>query len=329
MPTPRGDILDHGAEVEPVLRSTHVTVRADFVHRAMRRRFRTPLKQQHPRGLIVSTPGPMARQAVVKVWQPSPKTTSSHLSYLTRDGAGDHGQRAELFTAPDRQVDRKAFVDAATDDPGQYRMLLSVADHHLVHLPTLTRALMQQVEHDVLQADVQWVAAVHGGQHPHVHLLMRGVDANGQQVHFTHDYRLRSLRYQVQTLLTRWLGEANSPADPKDLDAWAEAHLKETQLMIDPSAQPEEQQPIRPQTIAANEAQRRLQETRERMQHTIGRMNARYGVQTPASTAEDMHTRVEQLKARLSREAQQAQVRMQQATTPDRDPDGSRGMDVS
>ena len=328
MPTRRGEILDHGERVEPQLYSTHLAVRGDFMQRHLRRRFRTPLKDQHPRGLLVRTPGPTARQAVVKVWQPTPKTTSPHLSYLVRDGAGVDGHRAELFTAEGRAFDRKAFVAAAKHDPGQYRMMVSAQDHQLVHLPTLTRALMQHVEQDVLRAEVAWVAAVHGGPHPHVHLLMRGVDANGQAVHFTHDYRLRSMRYQVQTLLTRWLGEVEHPADPKDLDTWAEAHLKETQLMRDPSARVEDDQPLRPRTLTPEEAQRRLQETHQRMQQTIDRMNARHGVSTPNLTPDEPQARLEQLKARLARETQQAQDRARQAVTRDQDLDGSMGMDV-
>jgi hypothetical protein len=328
MPTRRGEILDHGDQVEPALHSTHLTVRGLFMHRHMRRRFRTPLKDQHPRGLLVRTPGPTARQAVVKVWQPTPKTTGRHLTYLTRDGAGEDGQRAELFTADGRPFDRKAFVVAAKADPGQYRMMVSAQDHHLVHLPTLTRALMAHIERDVLHAEVAWVAAVHGGEHPHVHLLMRGVDATGQEVHFTHDYRLRSLRYQVQTLLTRWLGEAEHPADPRDLDAWAEAHLQETQLMIDPSTRSEESPPLRPHGLTVEEAQRRLEETRQRMQQTIARMNASAGVSTQSLTSDDQQARVEELKARLARETRQAQDRAQQAVTRDQDLDGSMGMDV-
>src|SRR2546430_1401588 len=105
MHTRRGEMLDHGDTVTPVINSAHVTVRGDFVQRALRRRFRTPLKHQHPRGVIARTPGPQARQAVVKAWQPSPKTTSPHLSYLTREGAGEDGRRAELFTAEDRTFD--------------------------------------------------------------------------------------------------------------------------------------------------------------------------------------------------------------------------------
>jgi hypothetical protein len=328
MQTRRGEILDHGDRVEPQLNSAHVTVRGDFMQRHLRRRFRTPLKDQHPRGQIVRAPGPMARQAVVKVWQPTPKTTGRHLTYLTREGAGEQGRRAELFTAEGREFDRKAFVAAAKTDPGQYRLMLSLQDHRLVNLPQLTCALMQHVEHDVLHAEVAWVAAVHGGDHPHVHLLMRGVDATGNEVHFTHDYRLRSMRYQVQTLLTRWLGEVEHPTDAKDLDAWAEAHVKETQLMLDPAGRSEEDQPIRPQTLTMAEAQRRLEETRQRMQQTIGRMNARYGVSTPSLAPDTVQARVEDLKARLQRETQHEQERAQQAVTRDRDPDGSMGMDL-
>ena len=116
MPMSRGDILDHGAEVEPVLRSTHVTVRADFVHRAMRRRFRTPLKQQHPRGFVVHAPSQQSRHAIMKVWQPSPKTTAQHLSYLTHEGTDGPGRKAELFTDEGKIFDRRSFVKAACDE---------------------------------------------------------------------------------------------------------------------------------------------------------------------------------------------------------------------
>jgi hypothetical protein len=285
MPTRRGEILDHGDTITPALNSTHLSVRGQFMHRAMRRRFRTPLKDQHPRGLLVHTPGPTARQAVVKVWQPTPKTTSQHLSYLVRAGAGEDARRAELFTAEGRPFDRKVFVAAAKDDPGQYRMMVSAQDHQLVHLPTLTRALMAHVERDVLRAEVAWVAAVHGGPHPHVHLLMRGVDAHGQEVHFTHDYRLRAMRYQVQHLLTRWLGATQVPTDPSSLDAWAAAHVKETQLMIDPVTHAEAE-PLRPHTLTMEDAHRRLEETRQRMQQVIARMQVRGQGLTPAPQVE-------------------------------------------
>jgi hypothetical protein len=282
MPTRRGEILDHGDQVEPALHSTHLTVRGQFMHRAMRRRFRTPLKDQHPRGQLIHTPGPQARHAIVKVWQPTPKTTGRHLTYLTHDGTNGHGRRAELFSEDGQPFNRRAFVKAAHADPGQYRLMISVRDHELVSYQVLTRAFMAWVQTEVLRAQVDWVAAVHRNTpaHPHVHLVIRGVDANGQAVHFTHDTRLRSMRYQVQNLVTRWLGPATTPAaDVAAMEAWAKAHFKEATAMQDhvPDAEPSAPQepPLRPRIQTPEEAQRRLEETRQRIEQTIDRLQAR------------------------------------------------------
>jgi hypothetical protein len=282
MPTRRGEILEHGDRVEPALHSTHLTVRGQFMHRAMSRRFRTPLKHQHPRGTIVRTPGPTARQAVVKVWQPTPKTTGRHLTYLTHDGTDGPGRRAELFSEAGQPFNRQAFVKTAHTDPGQYRLMISVRDHGLVSYQVLTKAFMAWVQTEVLRARVEWVAAVHldTPAHPHVHLLIRGVDANGQEVHFTHDTRLQSMRYQVQNLVTRWLGPTHTPAaDVAAMEAWADAHFKEATAMQDPmpDADPSAAQapPLRPNILTPEEAQRRLDATRQRIEQTVARLQAR------------------------------------------------------
>ena len=110
--------------------------------------------------------------------------------------------------------------------------MVSAQDHQLVHLPTLTRALMAMVEHDVLHGP-RWRGSPRcmAGEHPHVHLLMRGVDATGQEVHFTHDYRLAvpALSGANPADPMAWRGGNTQPTS-RPLDAWADAHLKETQL---------------------------------------------------------------------------------------------------
>jgi hypothetical protein len=292
MRTYPGEILGDAETYEPVIGSVSAqTTRAGFMHRHMHRRMRTPLKHQHPRGQVVPTPAATARQAILKVWQPTPKTTGRHLTYLTRPGTGEDGQRAVLFTAEGRTFDRRQFVQDASEDPGQYRLIIAPQEATLVDLPQLTRALMSHVEQDVLKAEVAWVAAVHHGVHPHVHLLMRGRDANGQEVHFTHDYRLRSMRYQVQHLLTRWLGATQVPSDPSVLDAWAAAHVQEAKAMqdqpiTDADLPVPQDPPIRPRTLTPEEAQQRLEETRQRMQQVIARMQARGQGRAPSRQVE-------------------------------------------
>lgn len=291
MRTVPGEILDTSDDFTPRLSSTSVMpVKGAFMVRAMRRHFSKPLKQQQPRGVVVSRPGPGAPSAVLKVWQPGPSTTGRHLNYLTREGTDGPGQRAALFTEEGRALDRKVFATDASHDPGQYRMILSVQDHARVDYVRLTRILMTHVQTQALQAPVEWMAAVHRNTaHPHVHLVIRGVDRQGREVHFTHDYRLRSMRYYVQHVLQQELGVVVRPQDVQELEGWAEAHVKETTAMqesarLEPTLTDQVPKPpiSPPRTLTTEEAQRRLDETRERLQALIGRMDAKAQGRTPA-----------------------------------------------
>jgi hypothetical protein len=273
-----GEILGDRDDFTPVIGTVRGPIdRLPHVHRHQRRRLATPLKHQHPRGHVVKSPGAGARGAVVKAWQASPRTTSQHLSYLGREGKGGEAHHATLFTEEGQAVERRAFVREAKADPVQHRLIIAVHDHADVDLIRLTRALMTHIQGPVLHAPVAWVAAIHRDTaHPHIHLVLRGVDAHGRSVYFTRDTLQRSLRYQAQTLLTTWLGGTTTPVDHHDLTAWVQTHAKETKAMHDDAtAVPT---PTRTRT-APETTLARLDELHQRVEQLLIRLQARGLVQ--------------------------------------------------
>jgi len=292
MRTLPGEILNTDGAIEPRLGSVYA--RKFFIQRALRRHHSKPLKHLHPRGAVVEKPSFYARGAVVKVWQTSSKTSGQHLSYLARDSHG-----AELFTHEHQEVRRQEFIRAAQSDGHQHRMIISVVDHAQVDLQQLARNVVRQLEQDI-GARVHFIGSIHRSTaHPHIHLVIRGMDTHGRALHFTHDYRRRGLRYQVQHLLTRQLGPSVRPVDHltlAQLEGWAESHVQEQTGVVfslsttggqvmeaSVSESPESQEiessrpidSIAPRRLTTVDAQRRIEEARRRMVQQLEDMKAR------------------------------------------------------
>jgi hypothetical protein len=185
--------------------------RSAYINRAIRRhRLPSTLRQLGARGVYVPAPPATSRQAVVKCWPASPRTTGAHLRYLEQ-GKGAQSQDAELFTDSARPLDRARLIAAAQGDRHQHRLMFSVVDGDRLHLPRVTEDLMRQVERDVA-AKLDWVAAVHHDtSHRHVHVLIRGRDARGQPLYFTKPYWTQGIRYRVMELATSYLGPQTAP----------------------------------------------------------------------------------------------------------------------
>jgi type IV secretory pathway VirD2 relaxase len=66
--------------------------------------------------------------------------------------------------------------------------------------------LLGRMEAD-LDTRLDWVAVNHHDtDHPHVHLIIRGVDEDGQRLYIRNDYLRDGIRFQAQDLATRELG---------------------------------------------------------------------------------------------------------------------------
>jgi type IV secretory pathway VirD2 relaxase len=152
-----------------------------------------------------------SRLAVIKarVVRHHGRTTplKAHLRYLQREGVTRDGDKASLF-GPDRDgLDGKAFAERCEDDRHHFRFIVSPEDAvQMEDLQRFTRDLMTQAEAD-LGTGLDWVAVTHWNtEHPHVHIIVRGVTDIGDDLVISRDYIKDGMRARAQGLITDELG---------------------------------------------------------------------------------------------------------------------------
>lgn len=132
---------------------------------------------------------------------------AAHLRYIQRDGTSRDGERGRLYSAADDRADGDAFLDRGQDDRHQFRFIVSPEDAaDLADLNGYTRELMAQVEAD-LGTKLDWVAVNHHNTgHPHVHVIVNGRDAFGEDLVINGDYLANGVRERATELATLELG---------------------------------------------------------------------------------------------------------------------------
>lgn len=152
-----------------------------------------------------------SRGAVVKarVVRHSPRAASlgTHLTYLRREGVTRDGEKARLFGPGTEEADGAAFAMRAKDDRHHFRFIISPDDAlDMADLKSFTRELVGQMEKD-LATRLDWVAVDHWNTgHPHLHLIVRGVGDDGQDLVISRDYIKEGMRDRVRELITQELG---------------------------------------------------------------------------------------------------------------------------
>ena len=131
----------------------------------------------------------------------------AHLRYIQRDGTSRDGERGQLYSAADDRADGDAFLDRGKDDRHQFRFIVSPEDAaDLADLKDYTRELMAQVEAD-LGTKLDWVGVNHHNTgHPHVHVIVNGRDASGEDLVINGDYLAGGIRERASELATLELG---------------------------------------------------------------------------------------------------------------------------
>ena len=91
-------------------------------------------------------------------------------------------------------------------DQRLWKIIISPEFGDRVDLTRLTRDMMARVERD-LGMPLEWVAVAHfNTEHPHVHVALRGLGRDAQQVRLNRDYVKHGFRSIAEDLCTRQLG---------------------------------------------------------------------------------------------------------------------------
>lgn len=168
--------------------------------------------------------GSRARRVVIKarvVRQTAGRAPLSlHLKYLQREGVTQAGERGALFGPDGDQADGESFARASEGDRHHFRFIVSPEDAaELSDLKAFTRDLMGQAARD-LGTELDWVAVDHWntGQ-PHIHVIVRGVDAAGEDLVISRDYIATGLRARAAELVTLELGPRSDVEIRRDHEA--------------------------------------------------------------------------------------------------------------
>ena len=134
-----------------------------------------------------------------------------HIAYLERDGVSRDDAPAEMFDAGCDRADAEAFAARCEDDRHHFRFIVSPEDAgEMADLRSFTRELMRDMASD-LDVDpehgLDWVAVDHWNtDHPHIHVLVRGVVSDGADLVIDRAYISHGLRARAEERVTIELG---------------------------------------------------------------------------------------------------------------------------
>ena len=133
------------------------------------------------------------------------KAARLHLAYLERDGVERDGSPGRLYGADDT-FQAEEFRAPLENEPRQFRFIVSPEDGEGLDLQEFTRQFMRQVEKDTGRR-LHWAAVNHHNtDNPHVHIVIRGVDRDGDELRIDGRYIGREMRWRAQEIITRELG---------------------------------------------------------------------------------------------------------------------------
>jgi len=171
--------------------------------------------------------GSRARIVIVKarvVRHGERSALGAHLNYLQRDGVTRDGEKGVLFSADAEGLDRNAFAARCENDRHHFRFIVSPADApDMADLKGFTRELMGRMEQD-LGTWLDWCGVEHWNtDNPHVHVIVRGVAEDGQNLVISRDYIREGMRGRAAEIVTRELGPHTDQDIARSLERQVEA----------------------------------------------------------------------------------------------------------
>lgn len=155
--------------------------------------------------------GPFMQRCAVRVMYSTNRTRgqwAAHGRYVARESAAEEAsQSSRGFDARSDEVDivQTAAGWQSAGDTHMFKLIISPEFGERLDLKDVTRQLIGRMERD-LDLRLEWVAAAHfNTEHPHVHVLLRGVAA-GQEVRLAPKYIKVGIRKHAEHLCTGQLG---------------------------------------------------------------------------------------------------------------------------
>lgn len=185
---------------------------ADTLRRISAELSRRQGERRRARGVAArGTASPLQQRSLVKISFARKKGRGAWRvqgRYLSRAGAQREGARGLGFDAGRSDIDLPERLDGwqKAGDGRLWKIVVSPEAGARVDLPEHARLLMAQAEAD-LGTRLEWVAIDHHDTaHPHVHIVVRGVDGDGKPLLIARDYIRSGIRTRSQEILTRTLG---------------------------------------------------------------------------------------------------------------------------
>jgi type IV secretory pathway VirD2 relaxase len=154
---------------------------------------------------------PRSQRCAVRVTYLNNRTRGqwkAHGRYLARESARDGRDDAAAFNSDRKAVDVVRELDQwqSSGDQRIWKVILSPEFGERIDLHRLTRDLAERIGAD-LGTNLEWLAVAHyNTEHPHIHMVIRGIKSDRQPLHFDRDYIRHGIREIAEDLCTRQLG---------------------------------------------------------------------------------------------------------------------------
>ncbi|WP_439570937.1 relaxase/mobilization nuclease RlxS [Sphingomonas sp.] len=158
----------------------------------------------------------VVKASLVRLGGKAGQVARAHMRYIQRDGVTREGLPGELYGPETDRADGDDFLRRTAHDRHQFRFIVSAEDGaEYPDLKPYVRRLMAQVEQD-LGTRLDWVAVDHfNTERPHTHVILRGVDDQGDNLVSAREYISHGLRERASELVTLDLG----PRTDREIEA--------------------------------------------------------------------------------------------------------------
>ena len=154
---------------------------------------------------------PRSQRCAVRVTYLNNRTRGqwkAHGRYLARESARECRDGAVAFNGNRQSIDvvRELEQWQSSGDQRIWKVILSPEFGERIDLQRLTRELTARIAADH-GTYLEWLAVPHyNTEHPHVHMVIRGMKSDGKPLHFDRDYIRHGIREIAEDLCTRQLG---------------------------------------------------------------------------------------------------------------------------